>query len=509
MRQFKSTVPLSLLLVGLSLTACKETPTALRSTDSGAGNAFLATAPPSAPPPAAAIPLADVKAYGAKGDGVTDDTQAIQRALNENTAVYFSKPPVTYRVRGLVLNSGQTLVGPGKWVPCLQGLGTDTVLRAGSYPVTSPSARLITIQELRVENRDFPAVALYNSPDFSITRSYLVSTNTNALELRLSYRGIIRENVIGQSGSGWAISLMDNGNAVTIADNKITGGTAGNGLDIGRSQAVRVVGNVMEVGGGYGIRVAGNPDATFGGISSAVEISANYLEQVKTPISIGEYFVGRAITVSNNYVGNESRNVVAARTGFLVLGRADNITVENNSYRGGGEEPFLVLRHFASGGVVDHLINSRIGHNDYSGVSQNYSLLDFPHDFPISRLVATSELKFRAGVSYGQAKEYISPVLKSNEAINPVAFAVTDLAGQVTRIEVIDAFGAVDTTIQVGTDSNVAEIANRSIASLSYQFGMAQIPLTSPVIRSNKTAVYKVIPGRGAGTFRLRISYRI
>lgn len=49
-----------------------------------------------------------VKLYGAKGDGVTDDTQAIQNCLNENTFVFF--PKGTYNVNKLKLRSNTNLL---------------------------------------------------------------------------------------------------------------------------------------------------------------------------------------------------------------------------------------------------------------------------------------------------------------------------------------------------------------------------------------------------------------
>ncbi len=53
----------------------------------------------------------NVKAYGAKGDGTTDDTTAIQAALDAGSVVYF--PAGTYMVSQITLSTGHNLFGDG------------------------------------------------------------------------------------------------------------------------------------------------------------------------------------------------------------------------------------------------------------------------------------------------------------------------------------------------------------------------------------------------------------
>ncbi len=54
----------------------------------------------------------NVKDFGAKGDGVTDDTAAIQDALNTGGDVYI--PEGVYIVTSLLLTDGNTVHGDGE-----------------------------------------------------------------------------------------------------------------------------------------------------------------------------------------------------------------------------------------------------------------------------------------------------------------------------------------------------------------------------------------------------------
>lgn len=69
--------------------------------------------------------IVNVRAFGALGDGVTNDTTALQNAINIGGRIYF--PPGTYLHNGLVINQPNTL---------LIGAGQNTILKRSTTGAT-------------------------------------------------------------------------------------------------------------------------------------------------------------------------------------------------------------------------------------------------------------------------------------------------------------------------------------------------------------------------------------
>lgn len=89
------------------------------------------------------MPVRNVRAYGAKGDGTTDDTAAIRRAADAATGSTLFFPEGTYLCSAVALSSS-TLV-------CGEGAGSIVKLNANTSLFTASSKNDITIRDLTLD----------------------------------------------------------------------------------------------------------------------------------------------------------------------------------------------------------------------------------------------------------------------------------------------------------------------------------------------------------------------
>jgi len=106
----------------------------------------------------------NVRNYGAVGDGVTDDTEAIQAAINDTSdggAVWF--PRGIFMVRTLkVVNKGTSLIGNGRWATRILRLNgsSDPVIDMSGTGTGIGHTRYNSIQELTVSGNGLPGALL-------------------------------------------------------------------------------------------------------------------------------------------------------------------------------------------------------------------------------------------------------------------------------------------------------------------------------------------------------------
>ncbi len=82
----------------------------------------------------------EVRDFGAVGDGVADDTAAIQAALDAKPGSVFF-PPGTYRCN-LTLQTGTNMVGSVDSTPTLRGVTSEPVIKVASGPFSITNFRV-------------------------------------------------------------------------------------------------------------------------------------------------------------------------------------------------------------------------------------------------------------------------------------------------------------------------------------------------------------------------------
>jgi hypothetical protein len=123
----------------------------------GASILFAATSASAQPSSAAARGLLDVTRFGAAGDGITDDTAALQQTLNAaaKTGSGVFLPPAIYLTRELQVPAGVAVIGIPAWNYSAPG---GTVLRLAddksSCLLNLTEGRGITLQGLALDGRN-------------------------------------------------------------------------------------------------------------------------------------------------------------------------------------------------------------------------------------------------------------------------------------------------------------------------------------------------------------------
>lgn len=473
--------------------------------------------------------------FGATGDGTTNDTAAIQAAIDAADIIYFPIPDDAYFVDGSVqLANDKTLVGASMWKgvrsgsgnAMLLGNGTDEVFKTGVYPGGSRDTnRNIRLFSLSVHNPGAPCVEVLSAYNFAArecafrTTSH-TSSDEGCMHIRDSIRILLDRCQITASGGAWAISARDNVNGLDVVGRCIlTGGSGGGAVDVGLSQSIKIDGADIE-SSNVGILVGS--DTPNGGQCHGVQITNNYFELVEEPINLGQRYAIGGGRVSDNYISNQN---ATAPPWHIRLGRCIGVAVESNHIRrkDGGTEPAIDFFWRAEAAPFT-FIRGSVKYNDveFGSTTSLFGFTDFPTADHKNRIVAFNEIQrpvvgnTMENAPTSGVREYVSPTIQVEDsfALRGV-IATGTLGAYIDAIEVIEAIGALDCTVRVG---------NSSTQNAHDEFDPGTLTLNDNTVRRdpddftgtayvspNTPVTLRVLsPTGGAdGEFRIRILYRM
>lgn len=238
----------------------------------------------------------DVKAFGAKGDGHTDDTVPIQRAIDAaaevSGGVWF--PPGVYQTSRLQMRSHVALVGTPTWsyiraggttlrlgdaqAPCLLDLtgtigarviglsldgaklGTNT---AGIFlnGENHEEEETLVIDNTRVAHFTGDAITLRNVWAYTVRNCMMIFCGGNGLTTT-RWDGYLHANIIN-SCRGYGIAMLAPNGAVTIVGHRIEWNALG-GIYIERGGSYHINDNYFDYNGGPALHIKGSAERRAG-----------------------------------------------------------------------------------------------------------------------------------------------------------------------------------------------------------------------------------------------------
>jgi len=320
-----------------------------------------------------------VKSYGAKGDGITDDTVAIQNALNAATPGSIVLLPSGQYIVSNVLTMGNpdvVLVGNGATLVAtnpayqalditgshcavvgvvFQGVGTTRLTTPASSKIIGQGNYLQLIGNT-INGGASAGIFIYVSQNYLIWGNSVSNTladgihNTNGSSENGSANGIIENNTVTHSGDD-LISVVSYNypsilpvSNVLIANNIVSGNNYGRGITVVGGQGITFANNtISNVNQGAGIYVS-QEEAEWNSVDSQnILVEGNTISNIEIPPYVNTPDQHAAINIGGNTMPPQ------------------NVLVENNTVTNTGYGGIRIYEMACNEGIVNNQLSQIAG----------------------------------------------------------------------------------------------------------------------------------------------------
>lgn len=291
--------------------------------------------------------IVNVRAFGAKGDGVTNDTAAIQNALNSGSGAVFV-PSGTYQIDTITVPGNVNLFGDGSLsILRARSSGAEVMVR-----LNATLASVSNLHFLQDNNYAVTAVDIVGSFFCRVESCYFANVPYGVRIASAQSVRIIDNDIIG---STYGVFIDNDGRNSWIDLNHIEGGTCiWVDKQATQCEGLRITNNVLLPS------VTANPNTGHGIVLAKsfieIEVAYNIIDNVDKN---GLWVVGtngggnfECLKVHNNWFGCD--NAVTGSAGMKIEGACRRFAITANTFTGAHDIGLNV--DYVSGGQANGFV---------------------------------------------------------------------------------------------------------------------------------------------------------
>jgi Pectate lyase superfamily protein len=399
--------------------------------------------------------IANVKDFGAKGDGSTNDQTAIQNAVNAATGIVYFPPGMYICQSAITLKRGVTLAGAGCLVSIIKfTAATQGLVFIAPDPPAAPLESQINLRDLGIYGivgTTKELIRFKNATQMTIRNVNVRDTNVDCINIETCYEFSILQCRI-ENATQKGVRLLTS-NVWTIQDCSFQG------------NAVASEAHVYIDGSGWGGIRESNFEAS-NVVQHAIQLS------------------GTAIEIANNFMEDYTGSVIQ----FLSTAASSLVRIARNHIHSGNVNPQILI----DGGTTLAHTGIDVDANRFNGVnggtcfSPGSAASTFVYRFTSRGFTGTDV----SGFADAEVERYASPIrqkearllsegnisgatpsitnLQYVEVHNPSgAVTMTNLLGGARDQQVTFRFEDNNTTVQSGTNFRLAGGVSKTFAAMN------------------------------------------